>query len=255
MASKAWRERHNAARGLAMTAILGNANRFTVNTDYPFDKVIYQQEFSYTVPQSPDYAGASLFIVPHGLPFRPLCGGVYSDTDFSTTYEFGSASMFFDPIYSLWGQRLLSVVESDATNIYLFVYNRDSQRTVRFRVFGFADSAYSGEASPTSTITNNFLLNTDNNYMKVLTADQSSISVPGTGTPVLVTVPHVLGYPPFAMAWTEVSGRTSQATYENYIGVSPLDVTAALTNTSFTVSCSSSVSHTVIVHWRVYVDA
>lgn len=238
-----------------MPAILANASKFRITTDYPTDVIGYQKEITQTIPHSPDFSSATTITIPHGLSFVPLCTGVYTDDSFTKTFDFGSSPMFNNPDFGgQWGQRIVSVVESDATNVYITVFNGDTSRSMTFRVVGFAPSDYTGSAAATNTGFSNFLFNSDDNYLKLFSKGKTSIVVPNTGvnTPAIIT--HALGNVPHALLWTTMNGTTRQAGLENYIGVGGVDVEAYVTTATATVNMSGFTTTTVDVHWRIYLD-
>lgn len=233
-----------------------NPNNLLLTTDFPFDMGGYVQEFTYTIPNSPDFSSASYLPIPHGLNFSPLCTGIFTDDDWNTSFDFGSSPMFSNPNFGgQWGQRLVSTVESDINNVYINVFNGDTSRQMKFRIIGFPPSDFTGEAiSTNATGINGFILNSDRNYMKLLDADKVTANPPNTGVPLIVPINHGLNYVPHALIWTTIGGLTRQAGLENYIGVGGIDVEPILKTQVINVSLSAFITTSVDVHWRIYLD-
>lgn len=172
---------------------------FLVNSNYPLDKIVYMTSGSMLVPVT--FSGD--LTIAHGLGFMPLPLILWSnDVDFTTTYTSGDAtynSGAIDGSSFTLGQSYN--VSADSTNLVINQYNNSgSTKTVYYRVYCFPPSTLDEdtEIEHTSSLGNNFILNTDYNYMKL--AFTGALS---SGTP---SFSHNFGYIPTAMIWGVVSG-------------------------------------------------
>ena len=165
-----------------------DSRNFLLNTDYPLDKIIYMTSGSFTVP-SGGGLGASQSVA-HGLDFVPLmCGNWSNDSDFSSTkemaiYEYGDLDGMQAYCYA------------DGTNVTVSSINYgSSDKTIYYRVYGFMPSNVNDTAPSTSSASDDFVLNTDYNYTKLLAEEYHDAS---SGN---VTITHSLGYRPQVIAW------------------------------------------------------
>lgn len=208
-----------------------DARNFLLNTDYPLDKIVYIHSGSFSATGG---GGVGTYhSVVHDLPFTPLMVGNWStSSDFSITKE-----MFIPSYTELTGA--YCEVASDSSDFTIQAINYDSSPiTVYYRVYGFMPSTSDETAAPTSSIADNFMLNTDYNYTKLyyndcITAETST------------TITHNLGYRPQVMAWYQ-SG--SQAKYLSS------DFTHWVTTTDTTVVVHNS-STGASIHLRIYLDS
>lgn len=178
-----------------------NPREFLLNTDYEMDKIIY----AYTTEQTTSVV--TTIIIPHGLPTVPLVFGVWStNSDFSNSHELGD---YDDP----WNQTLRCIARADLTNIYLDLTPAEESgsyvpTTFYINIFGFepySDHAVPGWEEPsltykklpaTSKYAQNFILNTDYNYLKLLRAGN-----PFTWQTDHAVFRHGLGYVPQVLIW------------------------------------------------------
>ncbi|MBM4644794.1 hypothetical protein GS464_20250, partial [Rhodococcus hoagii] len=107
-----------------------NAKKFRYISDYPVDKVIWRNRGSQSIPHAVTITDTVEITIPHGLGFRPLVRGIYSEDNFSNYFEIGNDPWFFNSAFGMWGQRLSAQVYSDSTNVYLVFINFDSTRTL-----------------------------------------------------------------------------------------------------------------------------
>lgn len=239
-----------------MTQTPAQARQTIVTSDYPIDKVVYKDAFAGAVPQAFSMSDAVLFTFPHGLPFKPLCIGTYSEDNFKTSYEFGNSPYYFNATFGQYGQRIGAVVESDATNVYVHAISFDAARTLYFRVVGLLPSNYSVGASVNSTErANGLLFNSDDNYLKIYL--QGVIDINDSGAFGLTNYPvtHNLGYIPNALFFTEWGGVVRNLGSENFIGVSGIDAFAWLTTTDAVMSVDPYFAGNLKLHYKVYLDA
>jgi len=171
-----------------------NPNNFLVNSDYPQDKVIFLASGSTSLGS---YFSAASVNVPHGLTFTPLPRMVWStSSDFSVCYEAGSGPAPQNVLRYNLG--ITGDIYSDATNISINFTNFISTAyTIYYRIFCFAPSNVTVDIDSTSSSGDNFILNTDQNYLKLLSSGKVAL------TSNTVTVDHNLGYIPQVDAWIE----------------------------------------------------
>lgn len=152
-----------------------------VSSDYPSEKIIsYKQgSFSYS---NMDF---NPVVVPHDLSFAPLCLTQWSNSsDFVPT---------FSETYFLYmsGNNSLSVM-SDSNNLY-FLPNTISSATFYYRVFMFTQPGTNPTTSPSSSLFDDFVYNTDYSYPKVF--------LEGALANRTGTINHGLGYVPQVEVW------------------------------------------------------
>lgn len=219
-----------------MPAILANARNFLINTDYPMDKVIYLKEQSLTMGDSIDVS------IAHGLPFIPLVWFQWSLTsDFAIAYENNTGP--FPSGIPGYLFALLVMIEANATNIILRGNGTTSSITIYVRIFGFQPSTSNVDLAPTSSQADNFILNTDYNYMKLITATSVAVNAGVTNT-----ITHGYGYIPHILLWDESSGTIRPVNLSRTSGGIPVEVTA---NQIIIINDSAS---NVIMHYRLYID-
>lgn len=168
-------------------------DNFVINSMYSMDFLCGYWEGSYTTSEI-----SSSTQIAHGLGFIPLCTGVYS-------YDGGTTWVPFRPAGSFISGGVFASVYSDADKVWLFVANfTGSQVTVNYRIFGFQPSDATSPV-PIPAQTNDFTINTMNNYAKVVAmgkVDISDLTINAEST--LVT--HNLGYVPEALVWMDFTG-------------------------------------------------
>lgn len=179
-----------------------------LDTDYPLDKVVYLESGSFSAPA---LTQGTIEIVPHNLPFTPLCSGNWSlSSGFTVQYEYSTGvfpstapGQFWDTICNVF---------ADDTNIYISCDNYNgSSKTIYYRVFGFQPPDDTSDVDPISSEGDQYLLSTDYNNAKLFLSD--TVSLPAApSAPTNVAVEHNLGYIPQAMGWctytTPVNGDT-----------------------------------------------
>jgi hypothetical protein len=182
--------------------------------------------------------------IAHGLPFIPLVGGYWSLTsDFSVNYEFGNGTFPSGSLGDLF-QRSIGNISATSSNIKMDWSNISTSVTVYYRIYAFEPSGSSATLSPIASQGDDFILNTDYNYLKLYDADSAS---PGTATTYTVT--HDLGYIPQVLAWyeyTAVSGFVFPVTTESTVA---LEV-----NTTSIVFQNPFGDDIANVWWRIYLD-
>ena len=170
---------------------MADPRNFLLNSDYPLDKAILLKSDLIT-------SFGSFYSFSHGLSFTPLIVVVWSMTsDFTTSYGIGggplSATPFiaFDPLcQAAW-----------ATSSEVFVqFSNFIGSPVYIRIYGIEPTTSSADLSFTSISADNFTLNTDYNYTKLLDSGVTDWSSTPSST---VVVAHNLGYYPQVEVWYE----------------------------------------------------
>lgn len=230
------------------------AQKTVLNTDYPVDKVGFRYQSSITVPQASSMADSVLVTIPHGLPYTPLCIGSFSEfSDFSVYYEIGNPPQFYFALFNSWGDRISVTYESDATNIYVYLINFDTTRTIYYRISGLVPSNATSTPKLTSLSQKSLIFNTDNNYMKIFYNQRTTYSVGMSGL-LTATIPHELGYRPTALVFTEdEDGRVRLSGSENSVGITGMASTSYVTTTSLIVDLDTVFTN-VALHCRIYLD-
>lgn len=164
-----------------------------VNSHYPTPWIIYKTNYSITVPAKTTRRDVA---VPHGLPFRPLLVGQWSDNpNFSPSYDI---SLGYTQRSQSDRFEIVVLVESDETNLYFFVLNNTtSSKTVNLRLMGFAPPEYTGEVTPVEYFSK-FRYNSHYRYQQLYMAGFATADVS-----------HNLGYIPQARVWDVIDGRCS----------------------------------------------
>jgi len=187
-------------------------------------------------PISPSQYLHACIAAPHGLPFSPLPFLVWSLTaDFAITY-----------VLDTFGGLLTVNSFADSTNISIGVSNnRASTATIYYRIFAFPPSGASLESivSPVTTSSNDFSLNTDLNYLKLVNAGVISTS------DRIYT--HNLGYIPTVFTW--LNSTHDQSVLAQWVIIDPLG-TAGIKVTSTTIEFVGSSVNDTAVEYRIYAD-
>lgn len=211
-----------------------------ISSDFPLDKIIYMDSGYIDVP-----SGSAVYTVAHGLSFRPLIIASWSlDSDFSTTKEVGF------PLYGDFSQPYFEI-NSDYQNIRL-IPNNPTGSTIRmyWRAFGFMPPNVNDIAPFTASEADNFVLNTDYNYTKLLNAGVVDLS---SGS---VSISHSLGYRPQVDVWSEFANDSSIVGRE-YLGTSSLDSFSnriSVSNTALNFTKGTGPSPKTIYYYRIYTD-
>lgn len=222
---------------------------FTLNTDYPIDKVVLALPITRTVPTATNMSESVMFVIPHTLGFAPLCTGVFSFDGWNTSYAFGNGPYFFNSNFMMYMMEIGAVVESTATEIRILAINWGSSKSVQFRVVGLAP-VITPEGMPTYSDQDDFVFNSDYNYMKII--DSGSRSRTNTGTHI---VTHGLGYEPHVLVFSEFGGVTRRVSSENFIGVTGAATEASVSNNDLHLSVIDNFSGlNVTMHYRIYAD-
>lgn len=212
---------------------------FLINSDYPLDKVIYLGTHQVTLSsfQIQEVTPA------HTLGFTPLLMGQWSTTpDFSVAYGINAGP-------SVGMNRAFDTsIAANNSNLWIQTQNRTgSTATVYYRMFGFVPSDINPEASYTSIDGDDFVFNTEYNYMKLLNADMQNVANNGS-----IIYDHNLGYYPKVMVWNYNSFADGiMPHFVNRINFN-MDVRVSMSNT--TLQIDNYTGSTIPIHYRVYID-
>lgn len=248
---RAWTFSRSLIRGFM--AFLDNVQDCIFTTKYPIDKVVFKNEGTVSVPTAASPADYTTVTIPHGLGYAPLAIGSYSDDDFATTYNFGSPPYAYNGGAMLWMPSINGIIESDATNIYIYFQSVLSTRTHYYRVVALIPSGITSSVAMDNTTRDNTYFDTTNNYLKILEDEQTTVSV--TSTPQTITIPHNLGYEPMAFVFSEESGVIRKAGSENAILITGITTTAYVDTTNLYITASKTSTADMTFHYRIYLDA
>lgn len=189
-----------------------NLNNFLLNSDYPLDKVIYISTGSSSVPDST----SDTISFAHDLPFTPLSVLIWSNTsDFTISNEFRDAEYISNSFTTGAGQYYSC--SADATNIIINRYNfSGSAKTLYYRIFCFqpSDASIDSVVPSTEVLGDNFIQNTDYNYMKLA---YSGILIRGVND----TFSHDFGYVPRVRVWEQTGTMISSLIAAQEINTDP----------------------------------
>jgi hypothetical protein len=204
-----------------------DVRKFTLNTDFPLDQIIYLDSGSFVIPSGGGLGSTST--VAHGLTFKPLMVVNWSlNSDFSTTKECNLPNFEGTDPYAI---RVDNV--SNATNLVISGFNPTASNvTAHWRAYGFMPSNVNVDATYTASLADTFGFNTDYNYAKLWYNDII------TTNPTTIT--HDFGYRSQVMAWSDNGTSTAQL---NTFG------SVEVTTTSVIVTSASNV------HLRIYGDS
>ena len=215
-----------------------------IDSRYPLDKVIFLASGSTSLGS---YFSAASVNVPHGLTFTPLPRMVWSTTpDFSVCYEAGSGPAPQSVLR--WNLGITGDLYANSTNIRLdFTNFISTSYTIYYRVFCFAPSDITIDIDSTSSLADNFILNSQQNYLKLLSSGKIAL------TSNTVTVDHNLGYIPQVDAWTEATTGEIYPPQSNgstlYPGFGTTGYVVTTTQLIFYGYSSRSFGH-----YRIYID-
>lgn len=215
-----------------------------LTTDKPLDKVVYLRTEAVAIPAY-DYKDVT---IAHGLGFLPLVNAQWStSSDFSTSYNIGGgpntgASRSYN-----------TAISANATNVYLNTTNNTASAvTLYFRIYGLIPSDVNDDVTATAASADNFILNTDYNYTKLLEAGKVVGPASG-GTFEYVT--HSLGYRPQVSIWMTRAGFTSPFIINQITpGVPGFDQVLVAVTTTQIIFSFADVLASYTMHYRLYGD-
>jgi hypothetical protein len=185
-----------------------SANKMLVSTDFDTDKIVYVNSGSMSVSNG----GSGTDNIPHPLGFRPLLVGYWSTSPtFTPRYPFSDS-------LSASGIAAAGFMATDSiSNIKVVILNSlGSTTTFYYRMYGYAPHDYLGEVSPTSSVADSFIYDTDFIMPKLFDANRITI---GAGN----SYSHGLGYIPKVLVWEMVGSQEAQYDYlldKNKVSVS-----------------------------------
>lgn len=206
---------------------------FLLNTDYEMDKVIYFKEGYFT----------NELDIPHDLNFIPLPFGVWStDKDFSSVNMIG----WKDTDQSAYGGPTPELsVDCYATpeKFHLSAAGNSNNVPLFYRLYAFEPPDSSSNTPHTSKSADNFILNTDYNYLKLFKA--------GMFTRDNEQYVHGLGYIPQAMGWWVLSPDIFGERRTYTVGSEQMQIT------DNAIKCGNmllNIGFAEKVYWRIYYD-
>ena len=222
---------------------------FTINTDYPIDKVVLARAITRTVPTATNMSESAMFTIPHTLGFAPLCIGVFSFDGWNTSYAFGNGPYFFNSNFMTYMMEIGAVIESTPTELRIHAINWGGSKSVQFRIVGLAPVS-TPEGMPEYSDKDDFVFNSDYNYMKII--DSGSRSRSNTGTH---TITHGLGYEPHVLVFSEFDGVIRRVASENFIGVTGVATEASVSTSNLQLAVVDNFGGlNVTMHYRIYAD-
>ena len=206
---------------------------FLLNTDYELDKIILFESGDFDTEIE----------IPHNLPFIPLIFGVWStDSGFAYANTLGWTDSSSDPGYT----PTMSVgAYATSDKIVLTPVSNNGAR-LYYRVYGFEPSNSMKNAPATSTYANQFVLNTNYNYCKLL---KTGYFINNNEEYV-----HNLGYMPQVMAWIEDSFSGEPKIQPLEYGSNPNNFGLFVNSEKIKVGELLDTPLIDKIHWRVYYD-
>lgn len=232
---------------------LSSSRQMVIDTDYPMDKVIKIPSGSFTMTAS----GNGYVVIPHGLPFKPLCGGNWSlVSNFSVQYEFSSGP-YPAPFPGFIFSRTINVY-ADATNIYLSYDNLSSAVTAYYRIYCFQPPQDNSLIPSVVAGSDSYTINSELNNSKL--AFSGRVNLPaGTGSTQLVNVIHNLGVIPQAIGWIDYpftltpTGTTTAIHPVGTTNSANQNITMVVNNVEIVYVIPAGVS-AVTAYYRIYLD-
>lgn len=218
------------------------ARQMLICSDYPLDKIIYMSSGSMTIAPG---GIPPVEYVPHNLPFRPLL--VFSHSETSNFDISRTNGILF---YGVLDQSGITVDTTDNVNIRIIGYNlSSSSKTIYWRCYGFMPSTVNLDAPYTASIADDFVVNTDYNYMKLFDNQYIPAAAPGS----TVYGPHNLGYRPRALIWERSSAAESILFYGNATDDATSDK-VLIEDNQLSFYKGTSPGGAIGYHYRIYID-
>ena len=173
---------------------------FYFDSDYEVDTLIYKRLNSVSVAHHNSRTEAVTLTIPHGLVgMTPLMRGVWSKDAFANSaIPFGTSDIIKQTdtgdFYraNFWLSEVLTAVYSDATNVYIYIYNIGPTFTMTYKVYGIHGGEDVDIAS-NSNLSTPFMLSSDLNKLKVWKQGGDTLSLPSGGS-ANASVIHELPY-------------------------------------------------------------
>lgn len=213
-----------------------------ISSDAPADKVIYQLEYSVTLASfafSDDH-------IPHNLGFTPLMNAQWSTSPtFDTSYNISGGPLIGpDRAYN-------TGIDADGTNVNISTFNRTgSSVTLYFRAYGLMPSNASVDVPFTSFAGDDFIINSDYNYTKLLLEGIQPLPA-GTAT---YTIPHNLGYKPQVGLWITNSSIVTAPYILNTFGVLSTGWVVTRIDDNNLYIDTDATTDAMEMHYRIYSD-
>lgn len=175
---------------------------FYLNTDYEMDKIIYYKEAKLTPGQ---YGNVTL---PHSLGIAPLVTGVWSKTaDFTEPHSFSGISGVVDPSTNSYSVDIITC-SANQSEFFFTQYAGPISSPTNFpfyaRIICFEPAGGHKDLPKTSQNANQFILNTDYNYLKLFkSGSEDVVWNTQTGLYDPITITHNLGYHAQGLFWVE----------------------------------------------------
>lgn len=217
-----------------------DARNFLISGDFPLDKIVYLGEYSVTLTSFQiDFKE-----IPHNLTFTPLMMAQWSTfSDFRVAYGINAG-----PSVGI-GRDFDTTIEADGTNIIISTQNRTtSTATVYYRMFAFMPSNVNEVAPFTSVEGDDYIINSDRNYMKLMYSDTATL-----GTTQSIVIEHGLGYHPRVMVWHTAFSGAVRPHFVNYPD-SNIELLVRVTTATVTITNKNQFGGSMDVHYRIYAD-
>jgi hypothetical protein len=187
--------------------------------------------------------------IAHNLPFTPMPILVWSNTsDFAICYENRDADYVSNSFTTGAGQ--FYTISADATNVGITRYNLSgASKTLYYRIFCFQPTGVDDSEVPaTNTSGDEFILNTDYNYMKLVKA--------GTLTSSTKTYSHGLSFTPRVQLWASIGATTYRLLAAQLIESDPTGSGGATSGVFIDSTKIEWLNPNTfdVVHYRIYGD-
>lgn len=221
-----------------------SADKMLISSTYPLDKVILLRQDTWTTY-------GSFYQFTHNLPFIPLISLVWSlSPTFDTTYTIGGGPaspngfLAFEPLCgSAW-----------ATDTTVFADFRvfSSPPAIYIRVYAREPSDSAADLPFTSINADDFVLNTDYNYTKLLLSGVTAYS----STPSSIeSVNHNLTYYPQVEVWYQTStGIWALSNLNTNDSTDYFTIASNVTTTQIIMRRDPFPSGAQRFHYRIYAD-
>lgn len=211
---------------------------FNLLSDYPMDTIVYSYSNTFTRSDT-TYLYTT---INHGLPFTPLCFGIWSADGGSSWQQIDFTS-----------QDGGGILSSNSTSITISITEYNGvPNSIPVKIFAFAPSTYTG-AVTAPTPYSNFYINTTKTYDALIAKGTYTLY----NTNSLQTVyTHNLGYVPRTMIWIEhYDGSVVSCYVSNFYdtpGYYQRDYVQIGTNRLLAYHYDTVSSPTDILHYRIY---
>lgn len=224
---------------------MADPRNFLLNTDYPMDMVVLLHKGSINFSVS-----GTTYTAAHGLAFTPLIKVVWStDSSFTTTYGVGDGPISTSASFPFLPQ--LTRAYANATNIVLEFGNPGAVNDAYIEIYGYMPSDVNVDTPSTASSADNFVINTDYNYSKLLVEGvTASSSSPGSSEVVV----HGLGYYPQVEIWQVKSGNVECVSAITLADGANIYESFKLTTSTLTMTRDPSLFTPEYFYYRIYAD-